>query len=115
MVWIGVAIAAPTLAGSEWAPSSKSKQFIQFQSGRRIAGHGGCNRFFGSYSQSNGRLTFGPLGSTKMMCPQNIMRKERWLFALLSKVARFDRMGHRLMLFDDAGKKIATFRQRDWD
>ena len=115
LVWIGVALAAPTLAGSEWGPRADSKQFIQFQSGGKVAGSGGCNRFFGSYSQSSSKLKFGPLGSTKMLCSQQVMSKERALFAMLAKARRFERRDHKLTLFDGAGKQIVRFRQRDWD
>lgn len=115
LVWIGIALAAPMLAGSEWGISSNPKQFIQFQSNGRVAGHGGCNRFFGSYKQSEDSLQFGPLGATKMMCPAEIMQQEDALFAILSKVDRFERKRHLLKLFDSFGQDIVTLRQRDWD
>ena len=115
LVWIGVALAAPTLAGSEWGPGGDSNQFIQFQSGGKVSGSGGCNRFFGSYSQSSNKLEFGPMGSTKMMCTQQVMAREWALFAMLAKARRFKREDHKLTLFDGAGKQIARFNQRDWD
>lgn len=115
IVWVGVAIAAPKLAGSEWAPSTDSKQFIQFQSDGRVVGHGGCNRFFGTYSQTNLDLKIGPLGATKMLCPDNVMQQETAMFAILAQAVRFERKAHKLVLYDGAGQQIAQFRQRDWD
>ncbi len=35
---------------------------------QQVSGFSGCNRFFGSYSQSENKLSFGQIGSTKMLC-----------------------------------------------
>lgn len=40
---------------------------VTFDKGR-ISGNAGCNRFNGSYDFARGRLTAGPLASTKMAC-----------------------------------------------
>jgi heat shock protein HslJ len=36
---------------------------------RRASGFAGCNRFGASYSLKSGKLSFGPLVSTRMACP----------------------------------------------
>ena len=115
LVWIGIALAAPMLAGSEWAPSKEAEQFLQFQDNGRVSGHGGCNRFFGDYHHSDSELAFGPIGATKKMCPEDIMKIENAFFDVLGKVKSFEREEQELKLFDEAGQGLATFQQRDWD
>lgn len=44
--------------------------FVQFNSDREMAGHSGCNRFFGQYELKDGQLIFGLIGSTKISCAQ---------------------------------------------
>jgi heat shock protein HslJ len=35
---------------------------------RRASGFSGCNRYMGSYALKDGKLSFGPLGGTRMAC-----------------------------------------------
>jgi heat shock protein HslJ len=35
---------------------------------RHASGFSGCNRYMGSYTLKDGKLSFGPLGSTRMSC-----------------------------------------------
>ena len=43
---------------------------LQFEEGGNANGEGGCNSFFATYQAgSDGSITFGPVGSTKMACP----------------------------------------------
>lgn len=41
---------------------------ISFGEDGRVSGFGGCNRFGGSFKETNGKLTFGDLISTMMAC-----------------------------------------------
>jgi len=34
----------------------------------KVSGYGGCNRYIGSYAVEDGKLVFGPIASTKMLC-----------------------------------------------
>lgn len=69
------------LFGSKWNLSklmsngtavdlSKGKPaFMEFnQENSRVSGSLGCNNFTGGYKFEEGKLKFGPLASTKMMC-----------------------------------------------
>ena len=50
----------------------------------RIAGSGGCNRWFGSWSVgSDGKLAAEPFGSTMMACPEPLMKLEAAYLDLL--------------------------------
>lgn len=109
-----------SLAGSEWQPEGNSGQFIGFKSEGKVAGHGGCNRFFGSYKQASnlaeGKLTFGALGSTKMFC-QNRMEAESSFLNALAKAVRYkvDVKTRTLFLYDDKNTLLLKMRQTDWD
>lgn len=71
-----VAAAAPTsLLEGSWTiqaiggrpPLPGSHPSVEFR-GDRISGDSGCNRFSGSYRFERGRLTTGPLASTRRAC-----------------------------------------------
>jgi len=104
-----------TLAGSEWGPedAGEVEQFVAFKMGGEVIGHGGCNRFFGSYTQDGNTLTFGPLASTKMACP-NLKQEQDFMSALQS--ARSVEATHmHLILKGEDGTPVLTLRRRDWD
>ena len=112
---ISAAVASDPLIGSEWG-FSEDDRFVRFEGEGRLAGHGGCNRFFGSYKASSAKwLEVGPLGATKKACAETIMKSESEFFQNLTNAASFDRLETRLTLYDDAGKILIELRQRDWD
>ncbi len=47
-----------------------------------IGGHGGCNRFSGSYNQTNGNIAIGNLAVTMMACPTGADTEQAFLKAL---------------------------------
>lgn len=117
---------APSLAGSEWRPvrlgeagavdeSGPTEIFVRFEGDGRLAGHGGCNRFFGGYTITGTAIEIGPLGATRMMCPEPAMAGEAALFEILQTARRFERRRTELSLFDAEGREIARFVQSDWD
>jgi heat shock protein HslJ len=71
----------PVAAGS--SPS------VEFEADGKINGNGSCNRFFGGYSLTGEGLTAGPLGSTKMMCEDELMAQENGVLGILKKLAGF--------------------------
>jgi len=108
--------AADRLAGSEWGMTGKDKPFVQFGSEGKLAGNAGCNNFFGGYEISaDGSITIGPLGSTKMACPEPEMAQEFEFLSMLQGVKRFERDGRKLALMDNSGKVVAELVQRDAD
>lgn len=105
----------PSLAGSEWGPEgpTQSEQFVAFKTGGEVIGHGGCNRFFGTYDQTGDELKFGPLASTKMACP-NLDEEQAFMTALQS--ARQIEATHlRLIMRGEDGSPVLTLKRRDWD
>ena len=120
---MGTAACAAGLEGSEWRPTRLAASavpqdggiFVQFKSGGRLAGNGGCNGFFGSYKISEGALEIGPLGSTRMSCPRPIADLETAFFSTLESAKTFRRDGEVLVLFDQNGSEVARLAQTDWD
>jgi heat shock protein HslJ len=109
------------LVGSQWRPvridttsvPSDSRAFIRFEAEDRLIGHGGCNRFFGTYKTSDHELLFSPLNSTRMACPGPIMDREAALFDALSKTRSFQIVGTELRLLDANNQQVAMLVQAD--
>jgi len=110
------ASAADRLAGSQWGPGYPEKQFIRFEADDKVMGNGGCNRFFGAYeAQPDGTIGIGPLASTKMACPDEIMQKEAGFVRALEAAASYNRETGQLTLFDAEGAELVVLRHLDWD
>jgi heat shock protein HslJ len=79
---------AETLGGGDYP-----KVTIEFSPGdhdtSRVSGMAGCNRFNGGYTQTPTTMTFKPLASTMMMCPDAQMETERKLFTALDGTVEY--------------------------
>jgi heat shock protein HslJ len=60
--------------------------FFEFAKGR-FSGTIGCNRMSGSFSYKDKKLTFGPMMSTRMGCPDPIGAQEMAFAAVLGSIA----------------------------
>lgn len=58
-----------------------------------VYGHSGCNRFMGSFdvNAKPGKISFGPLGTTRMACPD--MTLERNVLTALAQVKKYKSLG----------------------
>ena len=114
---------AEDLAGSEWRPSQigssavapDSKVFVQFKNGGELAGNGGCNRFFGRYKITGDAIEIGPLGATKMACPEPAMALETRFLAALEAARLWHRDRTSLILLDAERHQQARLLQTDAD
>jgi heat shock protein HslJ len=80
---------------------------VQFDDGR-ISGSGACNRYFGTYRESDGRFEVGPLATTQMMCGDEVMEVEAEYLSLLAVVTGLRIEGDRLLLEID-GEPVLEF------
>ena len=103
---------AMSLAGSEWG-TEITGQYIQFMSGGKASGNGGCNQFGGPYRQSENGLKIGPLMSTEMACAG--LAQESLFFAVLEDTRSADISHLTLALKDADGITLLTLKRRDWD
>jgi len=117
------AAGAAELAGSEWRPvrigasdlAADTKAFVQFRSGGELVGQGGCNRFFGRYKIEGETIEIGPIGATRMACPEPVMAEEASFLAALEAARTWTRDRTSLVLFDAEKHEQARLQQTDAD
>ncbi len=87
---------------------------LELVSGFRVVGFSGCNRFFGSYVLNGGEIEFGPVGSTRMACPVQVMNQEQQFFQALDATESFFIEAESAWLYfrNSAGKNILSFSPR---
>jgi len=113
------------LAGVEWVlthfgredPAPPEPAITLVFEGERIVGSSGCNRYFAGVEagEAPGELAIGPVGSTRMACPEDQMALEDRYLKGLGSVVRFGFATGKLVLSwsqDDAtGSMLFAPRQ----
>jgi heat shock protein HslJ len=79
--------------------------------GTTISGVSGCNRYNASYEASVGEISFGPIGGTKMACPEPQGSTEARFLQLLEGVASFEVSGRSMSMNDADGTPVLQFMQ----
>ncbi len=76
-----------------------------------VSGSGGCNRYFGTATATDGRLTVSPLfGATRMYCAQpGVSDQESAYFSILAKVTGYIVAGDELRLSSPASSAALVF------
>ena len=99
------------LQASTWQLQGASGDTFTLQlTGDKVAGKGGCNRYFGAITQQgDGVLALGPMGATRMMCMGDLASKENSYLQALEKVAGFEIKGQQLVLQDASKAPLLTF------
>ena len=69
----------------------------------------------GSYTEDGVSLSFGPIASTKMLCPDMQMLVETELMAVLEQTRGVWREGANLTLLGEGSRVLGRFAQTDWD
>ena len=83
---------------------------------KRIYGNSGCNRMMGTFEADSlkpGTLKFGPVGSTRMMCPD--MKTEQSVLGALDKVTSYRTVTDEpevIALCDQDGKPLMTLEKK---
>jgi putative lipoprotein len=112
----------PALMGSTWLAEDiggrgvidRARTTISFEPEGRVAGSGGCNRYFGSVTIKGDAITFSEkLGATMMACAPALMDQERKFFDALAatRLYRFDDPGHELVFLGEDGALLLRFSQ----
>jgi len=92
-----------SLKGSPVALKSGSSITLSFDgSSSKISGTGVCNKYFGGYTKTDDALVFSGIGSTKMMCDDNINESD--YFSALGGVDSYKVTGGKLSLL--SGSKV---------
>lgn len=79
----------------------------------RASGNGGCNKLMGSYTRSGEALAIGPLASTRMACPPELMAQEAALLDAYARTTGFRIEGESLALIRD-NTVLARFAARQF-
>ena len=106
---------ADKLAGSEWAPGSEPKPFIQFRTGGKVYGNASCNTFHGKYEIVGSRVSIGRLAMTRKHCGLTLGKAERAFVNALRSAQTFQASHLKLKLFAENGELLLQLRRRDWD
>ena len=89
----------PTYIGPEAVPGDAG-MWVEFAVDGGINGHAGCNTFFGSLTQTDSGIAVGPLGSTRMACPEPIMSRESAFLSALQQATEFEVSADRMTSLD---------------
>lgn len=69
----------------------------------QVNGYAGCNRFFGTAEITGDRLSFGPLGATRMACGEQRDDQEWRFLQALEQTRSYTFGGTTLSLHDETG------------
>jgi heat shock protein HslJ len=88
------------VTGVAEAPGSPTALTIEFDPSGGVRGSAGCNTYSGAWTESGGRLSVGPLRTTRMACavPPDAMQREAAFLRALESAASARREGVRLEL-----------------
>lgn len=93
--------------------AGERRPFLKFDAVKKQAtGFAGCNNFFGSYERDGASLKFGPVGSTRMSCPDLQISLETEFLKALDKTRAWDIRDNVLLLLDDSGV-LARFTEEN--
>jgi len=95
----------PVIVGDTGMPADHS-MFIHFAVDGSINGNGGCNNFFGTLTTTDEGISMGEIGSTRMMCPPEIMDLETEFLRALQSTGQFELAGDTLKLLDSSGSVL---------
>jgi heat shock protein HslJ len=104
------------VGGSPVSPMADDKQphILLDPAENQATGFGGCNNFFGRYELNGSLLTFGPMGATRMACPDLEMGLEASVFEALENARQWKIEGGDLLLLK-ADDILARFSRKKFD
>jgi len=105
------------LIGSEWLLEDlggsgvldRVQATLAFPEAGKIAGRGTCNRFFGSAVIGGNTMKISAMGSTKMACPEALMKQEDTYLAALQAAERFESHDGNLLIYYTGSEKPLRF------
>jgi heat shock protein HslJ len=109
--------AAFQLANSEWLLKDLGgsevldnvQATLAFQEAGKVSGNGSCNRFFGSAKINGNVIELGPLGATRMACPEAVMNQEAKYMGALQAADHFEWKAPYLLLHCKGFEKPLRF------
>ena len=111
------------VGGSPVSPMADDKQphILLDPAQKKATGFAGCNHFFGRYELDGPSLRFGPLGSTRMACPDLETGLETSVLETLERTRKWKKADGELLLLDGnavlarfSREKYMGHRHRGW-
>ena len=91
--------------------AGERRPFLKFDAVKKQAtGFSGCNNFFGTYEIDGASLKFGPVGATRMACPDLETSLETEVFKAMDQTRAWKIQGKELLFLDDS-EILARFTQ----
>lgn len=84
---------------------------IRFDKDGKVSGQAACNRYFTQQSAPYPWVEFGPIGSTKMACPD--LEDETTYLGALAEMSLVEISGDVMILSNDAGRKMVFTAAQD--
>ena len=121
---MGGPLSLADLAGPRWHliqlsgndPVPEQPEVTLIFDGEQMVGNSGCNRYFVTPHEGEmpGDLTMGPIGSTRMACPTEVMQLESRYLDALGNVTRYGFITGKLALTwqKDSASKTMLFEPR---
>jgi heat shock protein HslJ len=81
--------------------------------GGLLSGRGGCNSYTGSYEVDRDQIDFGPVASTMMACPPEVMEQESGYLNALSNASSFTVEEGVLILRDSVGEMVIEYKAKE--
>ncbi len=104
------------LYGTIWAATSingqpvvEGSEVLLGISRGRIGGISGCNTYYGPVEADRNKVAIGPLSSTRVACPEELMGQESAYLAALNSAATVELEGDQMTVYNDAGEEVLTF------
>lgn len=106
-----------SLSGSQWLLEDLAgsgvidnvQATLAFPETGKVSGKGSCNRFFGPAEIGADRIKLGPLGATRMACPEAVMNQETKYLNALQAAERFEWKDPYLLLYSKGFEKPLRF------
>ncbi|MEO8601720.1 MAG: META domain-containing protein [bacterium] len=105
------------LVGTQWVAEDISdrgvvdsvQSTLHVDSTSKVSGSGGCNRYNGAARTQSGTLMFGPIQTTRMACPEAVMKQEGLYFEALVGARAVEIDGDTLYFLDVTGSRSVRF------
>ncbi|MDE2444831.1 MAG: META domain-containing protein [Alphaproteobacteria bacterium] len=101
-----------SLTGTSWVAPHNTHQTIEFKTSQ-VSGNAGCNRFFGTYKQTENTLKINSLATTRMACQPDVMKHELQFLTTLNKTSTVEVTDATLTLKDAKGAVLTVLARKN--
>ncbi|MBQ7819438.1 MAG: META domain-containing protein [Bacteroidales bacterium] len=93
--------------------SAEEEPLLVFIDSTHVAGYAGCNRYMGRYSMSTDSVKINIIGTTRMLCSEEVMEKEcKYIDAISGALkAQLSSDGQQLTLKNSSNDAKVTFKR----